>query len=94
MDKNKLLLLFSLLISLIILNNTLPNAEVGISSDEGSLNLKISDFKPYKFIAFGDTRTASGDNSGLEKVANLIEELMNQHEITCIYANIHELFLK
>jgi predicted phosphodiesterase len=45
---------------------------------------KISDFKPYKFIAFGDTRTDSGDNPGLEKVSDLINKIMQENQIEFI----------
>lgn len=38
----------------------------------------------YKFIVFGDTRRHGDDNSGLELVSNLIEDLMQEHEIEFI----------
>ncbi len=43
-----------------------------------------TEFKPYKFIAFGDTRKKGDDNSGLELCVKLIEELMKEHTIDFI----------
>jgi hypothetical protein len=46
---------------------------------------KITDFEPYKFIAFGDTRnTPEGDNEGLEETSRMISELMEDNDIDFI----------
>ncbi len=62
-----------------------------IRGDENSQSLQYkqvnsSDFKPYYFIAFGDTRSDKqggiDDNSGLEALAPLIDDLVEEYNVT------------
>ncbi len=71
----------------VIMTITVLGFAMGNSTPIGATTprLKIADFKPYKFIAFGDTRnTPEGDNAGLEACAGLIENLMGTHQISFI----------
>jgi len=83
MNIPKYLIIFS---SILIFFSILPPILITNSIESSGLLLKpkIVDFQPYKFIAFGDTRTEDGDNSGLEKVSDLISNLMIENDIEFI----------
>ncbi len=71
--------LILMVFSLGLLNIGMPRGEINNSS-----SLEITNFTPYKFIVLGDTRPEEGDNTGLETLVDIIDDVRTDHQIEFI----------